>query len=166
MPNFIEEKGLAAGTITILESTIEKVLASYTARLRCQWIARQSTSTKLPESFEFPRTGPFRAWVIWWFGDKTHSYQPLREIRPHDLPKVSMGKQSSEWSKIIHHLRNAIESIGEEIADKMTERKATDIFQIAMNNLELTSSERKRQLAELSLTAVLRMTRGCLCTSR
>ncbi|POM79274.1 LOW QUALITY PROTEIN: Para-hydroxybenzoate-polyprenyltransferase [Phytophthora palmivora] len=63
-----------------------------------------------------------------------------------------MGKRSSDWSRIIHHLRNAIESTGEEITDNMTKRKATDLFQIAMDNLELPSSERKRRLAELSLT--------------
>ncbi|POM75630.1 Hypothetical protein PHPALM_7242 [Phytophthora palmivora] len=145
----------------MLESTIETLLERADIEqgnrvAHCQ-TAMSVDSETLPESFEFPRTGPVGAWVIWWFGDKTHGNPPLREIGPHDLP----GKRSSDWSRIIHHLRNAIESIGEEIADNMTKRKATDLFQIAMNNLELPSSERKRRLAELSLTTVLRLARDC-----
>ncbi|POM62610.1 LOW QUALITY PROTEIN: hypothetical protein PHPALM_28209 [Phytophthora palmivora] len=173
--NLIEEKGIAAGNITkqMLESTFENLLERAGIVQANRIVPSQTAISEdsetvhfykgkfhlLPESFEFPRTGPFGAWVIWWFGDKACGYPPLRKIRPHDLPKASMGKQFSDWSRIIHHLRNAIESTGEEIADNMTDRKATELFQIAVNNLELPSSERKRRLTELSVTTVLRLIR-------
>ncbi|POM70035.1 Hypothetical protein PHPALM_13606, partial [Phytophthora palmivora] len=144
------------------ERVLRKLTVSYTPRLRYRRTAKQSISTK---SFEFPRTGPFGAWVIWWFGDKARGYPPLRKIQPHDLPKASMGKRFSDWSRIIHHLCNAIESAGEEIADNMTERKATELFQIAMNNLELPSSERKRRLTELLVTTVLRLIQERQCVA-
>ncbi|POM73897.1 LOW QUALITY PROTEIN: Hypothetical protein PHPALM_9207 [Phytophthora palmivora] len=72
----------------------------------------------LPGSFEFSRTGPFDEG---WFGDKARDYSPLRKIRPHDFPNASRS--------------------GEQIADNMTERRTTELYQIAMNNLELPSSE-------------------------
>ncbi|KAG2768786.1 hypothetical protein JG687_00015097 [Phytophthora cactorum] len=92
--NLIEEKGVAAGNITkqMLETTIESLLERVGLAHTEYPTATTTVSSMngenvyyyegkfhlLPQTFEFPRTGPFGAWMLWWFGDKSRGYPPLK----------------------------------------------------------------------------------------
>jgi len=171
----IEEKGVAAGNITkeLLEATIEKLLGRAVvadAQPSEPQASRESEQTSrvhfyngkfhlLPQTFEFPRTGPFGAWMLWWFGDKHRGYPPLKKVRSHDLPNHTMHKIYSDWSVVIRHISSAIELAGLAIPANMTEQQARNMFQIGMEGLTLSPSTRKRRLAELSISTVLRLIR-------
>ncbi|KAG6975819.1 hypothetical protein JG688_00001978 [Phytophthora aleatoria] len=113
----------------------------------------------LPQTFEFPRTGPFGAWMLWWFGDKSRGYPPLKKIRTIDLPTSCMSKRYSDWAMMIQHLCELITESGEHIPSDMTEQDAIRLFNIAMDSLQLPPSKRQRRLSELSLTTILRLVR-------
>ncbi|KAG6957826.1 hypothetical protein JG687_00009736 [Phytophthora cactorum] len=120
MSNLIVGKGVAAGNITkdMLESPIEILLKRVGISKPSSSTLPPTTETNdgdtayyyngkfhlLPESFEVLHTGPFAAWMLWWFGDKARNYPPLRKIRPHDLPKSNMGKRYSDWARLISHI--------------------------------------------------------------
>nr|CAI72258.1 hypothetical protein PI35.0090 [Phytophthora infestans]CAI72349.1 hypothetical protein PI49.0570 [Phytophthora infestans] len=135
--NLIEQKGVTAGNITkdLLESTINALLKRVGIAQPSSSSPHQTMETGdsktayfyngkfhlLPESFEFPRGGPYAAWMLWWFGDKARNYPPLRKIRPHDLPKSSMCKRFSDWTRLIRHICTAITTAGKSIPNDMTE---------------------------------------------
>jgi len=175
MSNLIEEKGVAVGNIMkeMLEITIESLLQRAGLGQKEKDRPQHETASPdgnnayyyagkfhlLPETFEFPHTGPSGAWQLWWFGNKAKGSPPLKTIHPHDLPKRSMHKPFSDWVMMIKHLTDAITSAGRTIPVPITEQNAAELFTVAMDNLKMVPSNRKRRLAELSLTTVLRLVR-------
>ncbi|KAJ8556784.1 hypothetical protein ON010_g9179 [Phytophthora cinnamomi] len=112
MSELIESKGVAVGNITrdVLESTIESALeraglahAQAEASQISSPESRSSTAHyyngkfhMFPETFEFPKVGAYGAWQLWWFGDKTNGYPPLKRVGTHDLPREQMRKTFSD----------------------------------------------------------------------
>jgi hypothetical protein len=169
----LEEKGVAAGNITVqlLEDTMKKLFM--TVGLSNAQHSQTGGNNEgrrrmvhcydgrlhlVPKSFKFPEVGVFGAWKLWWFGDESKGYPPLRRIRSHDLPN-NLQKTFSDWSVMMKHIITTITSSGVTIPDEVTEEHAVELFGIGMRNLRLAPSSRKRRFEELSLSTVLRLVR-------
>ncbi|OWY97643.1 LOW QUALITY PROTEIN: hypothetical protein PHMEG_00031781, partial [Phytophthora megakarya] len=137
----LEEKGVAAGHITksVLENTIRQLLAKTVLRghgnLPCEDEATNSPQQSLyfwnnkflylPENFEFPSIYPLTAWKLWWFGNASLHYPPLRNISTIDLSTKRKASTFSEWSIFMKYLTQAIEEeTGLPIPKQMSETQA------------------------------------------
>jgi hypothetical protein len=175
MEQVLEKKGVAAGNITreLLREEIRSLMVDAgmqqnkkneqvdvrppPARQYYTWGGKFHL---LPEGFEFPSIDPLAAWMLWWFGDTRRGYPPYNGISSEDLNTPKKKATLSEWSMMMRHIINAIES---ELAAPMPsvrdEEHAIDLFKKGYGALKLKPSTRKRRADQIKLTTALRLVR-------
>jgi hypothetical protein len=67
---------------------------------------------RVPEAFKFPRTTVALSWELWWFGNASHRWPPIRELVPSDMPSVNTRKRLSDFRYLMKHIEAAAAETG------------------------------------------------------
>jgi hypothetical protein len=50
--------------------------------------------------------------VLWWFGNASHRWPPIRELVPSDMPSVNTRKRLSDFRYLMKHIEAAAAETG------------------------------------------------------
>lgn len=123
---------------------------------------------RLPDYYKFPQASLSLAWALWWLGDPAKKITPIRNVQPLDLYNSNQRKRLSDWRFAMRILEDLAREAGADCptsADLMSsvpsENKVNTWFQEAVRGLHRyaateTSTRRKRHLAELRVTTLVK----------